>query len=75
MGWVSMFCPQQLALLMAMPEGSHPVAILCLGSVAAFYEQPMLQAEKWAQRATLDDLVFEDSWGQSGITAGLGHAV
>ena len=64
MGWVSMFDPLQLAQLLGMPEGSHPIAILCLGPVTDFYDQPMLQAEKWAQRAALADMVFEDSWGQ-----------
>ncbi len=68
LGWVSMFCPQQLAALLDMPEGSHPVAILCLGPVAAFYDQPMLQAEKWAHRAALADMVFEDLWGQPATT-------
>lgn len=63
MGWVSMFEPQQLAALLRMPEGSKPVAVLCLGPVQAFYEQPMLQAEKWARRAPLADMVFEDLWG------------
>ena len=65
MGWVSIFCPLQLAQLLGMPDGSRPIAILCLGPVDAFYEQPMLQTEKWAQRADLADLVFEDCWGQS----------
>ena len=65
MGWVSMFCPRQLAELLQMPEGSQPVAVLCLGPVDAFYEQPMLQAEKWASRSNLADLVFEDHWGQA----------
>ena len=65
MGWVSMFCPEALAKLMHMPEGSQPIAILCLGPVDAFYEQPMLQAEKWASRAALADMVFEDTWGQA----------
>ncbi|SDM69298.1 cob(II)yrinic acid a,c-diamide reductase /5,6-dimethylbenzimidazole synthase [Polaromonas sp. JS666] len=63
MGWVSMFDPQQLAALLRMPEGSKPIAVLCLGPVQAFYEQPMLQAEKWARRAPLADMVFEDLWG------------
>lgn len=63
MGWVSIFDPDQLAQLLHMPEGSRPIAVLCLGPVAAFYEQPMLQAEKWAQRAALSDMVFEDRWG------------
>jgi 5,6-dimethylbenzimidazole synthase len=65
MGWVSMFCPEALARLMQMPEGSQPIAILCIGPVDAFYDQPMLQAEKWASRAALLEMVFEDTWGQA----------
>ncbi len=65
MGWVSMFCPEALAKLMQMPEGSQPIAILCLGPVDAFYDQPMLQAEKWASRAALLEMVFEDTWGRA----------
>ena len=65
MGWVSIFCPLQLGRLLQMPEGSKPVAILCLGPVHAFYDQPMLQAEKWARRAALSDMVYEDRWEQS----------
>ena len=64
MGWVSIFSPQQLAGLLQMPEGSKPIAVLCLGPVLAFYEQPMLQAEKWARRAALSEMLFEDHWGQ-----------
>ena len=65
MGWVSMFCPMQLAKLLEMPDGSQPIAILCLGPVDAFYDQPMLLAEKWASRADLTAMVFEDMWGQT----------
>lgn len=65
MGWVSIFDPLQLAALLQMPEGSQPIAVLCLGPVDAFYEQPMLQAEKWARRAALADMVFEDRWGRA----------
>ena len=69
MGWVSIFCPVALAQLLQMPEGSKPIAILCLGPVAAFYDQPMLQAEKWSRRAALSDMVFEDCWGlKSGLS-------
>ena len=64
MGWVSMFCPLQLAKLLHMPDGSQPIAILCLGPVDAFYDQPMLQAEKWATPAALAAMVFEDTWGK-----------
>jgi 5,6-dimethylbenzimidazole synthase len=64
MGWVSMFDPAALARLLAMPEGAEPIAILCLGPVHGFYEEPMLQQEKWARRCDLDALVFEETWGQ-----------
>lgn len=70
MGWVSIFCPVQLARLLQMPEGSKPIAVLCLGPVEAFYDQPMLQAEKWASRAALSDMVFDDLWGRSAAAPG-----
>ena len=63
MGWVSIFCPVKLAALLQMPEGSRPIAMLCLGPVHAFYDQPMLQAENWAHRTALADMLFEDRWG------------
>src|SRR2546430_7438716 len=43
MGWVSLFEPETLRQLLRMPEGSRPIAILCLGYVPQFYEQPMLE--------------------------------
>ncbi len=64
MGWVSIFDPEQLAKLLAMPEGSKPIAVLCLGPVAEFYAQPMLQQEHWASRAPLGEMLFEDTWDQ-----------
>lgn len=64
MGWVSLFCPVQLVRLLGMPEGSKPVAVLCLGPVKAFYDKPMLQSENWATRSKLEDMMFEDGWGQ-----------
>ena len=65
MGWVSMFCPLQLAKLLQIPDGGLPIEILCLGPVDAFYDQPMLQAEKWASRAALEAMVFDDTWGKT----------
>ncbi len=36
-------------------QGSYPLAVLCLGPVEAYYAEPMLQQEKWANRAPLED--------------------
>ena len=38
---------------------------LCLGPVDEFYAQPMLQTERWASRAPLADMLFEDAWGRA----------
>jgi len=65
LGWVSLFDPDALAGLLAMPPGSKPVAILCLGHVEEFYPAPMLELEGWTQGRPLDGMVFSDSWGNS----------
>ncbi|MDP1550222.1 MAG: 5,6-dimethylbenzimidazole synthase [Nitrosomonas sp.] len=62
MGWVSLFDPLQLAQLLNMPEGSKPVAILCLGHVEAFYPVPMLKMEGWAEERPLQELLFYNHW-------------
>lgn len=61
-GWVSLFSPEKLAALLNMPEGSQPIAILCVGHVEEFYNEPMLQKENWAQRAKLEDYIMENTW-------------
>ncbi|MDB5965626.1 MAG: cob(II)yrinic acid a,c-diamide reductase [Polaromonas sp.] len=71
MGWVSLFCPLHMAALLGMPEGSRPIAVLCLGPVDGFYEEHMLQADTWASRAPLASLVFDDRWGQPASLEGL----
>lgn len=62
MGWVSMFEPVALATLLHLPPGLKPIAVLCLGPVAAFYPTPMLQIEGWREPRSLDALLFTDRW-------------
>jgi len=62
LGWVSMFEPEALKTCLNMPQDSHPVAILCLGHVEKFYQQPMLEQEQWAARQNLKNLLFENAW-------------
>jgi 5,6-dimethylbenzimidazole synthase len=63
LGWVSMFDPEALARLLAMPAGAQPLAVLCLGPVKRFYEAPMLETEGWRQGQALSSILFEDAWG------------
>ena len=62
MGWVSLFDPVQVSELLHIPSGAKPVAILCLGEVDAFYQQPMLQQEQWAEPCMLEDVLMENGW-------------
>lgn len=65
LGWVSLFDPEALAGLLNMPVGSKPVAILCIGHVEQFYEQPMLVQEAWTDETPLDQFIFENQWPES----------
>lgn len=64
MGWVSLFDPQAVATELHLPPGAEPIALLCLGPVPHFYAEPMLQAERWAQRQPLAELVYDNRWHQ-----------
>lgn len=64
LGWVSLFDPGDMARVLGLPCGAEPIALLCLGPVHAFYDEPMLQRERWARRAALPELVYDDRWGQ-----------
>lgn len=64
MGWVSLFDPAALRELLGLPDGARPIAVLCLGPVAHFYERPMLELEGWRQGRPLADMLFENGWPQ-----------
>lgn len=64
MGWVSLFDPEAIKQLCNMPESSHPIAILCLGHVDAFYEKPMLVMEEWTTEDAWEDMLFVDQWNE-----------
>jgi len=64
MGWVSMFDPVAVGDLLGLPPGAEAVALLSIGPVHGFYEEPMLQRERWARRAPLEAVVFDNAWGQ-----------
>lgn len=63
-GWVSLFDPHHLRELCCMPEGSEPVAILCVGQVESFYPAPMLELEEWDRRRRVEGLLYQDAWGK-----------
>lgn len=65
MGWVSFFQPDDLANLLLMPADSYPAAVLCIGHVEEFYPKPMLEEAGWESRRKLDEILYENSWGNA----------
>ena len=63
-GCVSIFYDEQLADILDLPDHVKPAAYLCLGYVAQLYNEPQLAARGWRQRLNINDLIFEDRWGQ-----------
>ena len=45
-----------------MPAGARPLAILCIGQVAAFYPRPMFEDAGWGKRLPLAEVLFENGW-------------
>lgn len=62
MGWVSMFDPQKLGALLNIPADAKPIAILCIGHVNTFYNEPMLIETGWKKSKDLANLVMENQW-------------
>ncbi|MDQ6990924.1 MAG: 5,6-dimethylbenzimidazole synthase [Mariprofundaceae bacterium] len=67
MGWVSFFDPNDVATLLHCPEGSKPIALLCLGPVKAFYDKPMLETEGWRSREDMGAILGENHYPISHI--------
>src|SRR6201999_1530868 len=65
MGWVSLFEPDDLRVLLDIPQGGRPVAVLCLGYVPEFYPQPMLEMTQWRQGCRVASFIPYDYWGDA----------
>jgi 5,6-dimethylbenzimidazole synthase len=63
-GWVSILDRAATEQLLGFPEGVQLVAYLCLGYPIEFADKPMLETVGWKNRLALEELVFEDRWGQ-----------
>jgi len=67
MGWVSFFEPQALGELLDLPPGAHPLGILCIGHVPAFYPRPMFEETGWGKRLDLTQVLFENRWPEHAL--------
>jgi len=64
-GWVSIFHEDALREALAIPADIVPIAYLCIGYVSHFDDKPALEKAGWLPRLAVEDLVFEDQWGNT----------
>jgi 5,6-dimethylbenzimidazole synthase len=62
-GWVSILDQQAAEKVLRLPPGVELVAYLCLGYPIEFRARPMLEEVGWKSRMRLEDLVYQDRWG------------
>ncbi|MDI4654882.1 5,6-dimethylbenzimidazole synthase [Xanthobacter autotrophicus] len=63
-GWVSILALADLHRILAIPDPIVPIALLCMGYVDHFAHTPDLERAGWRKRLALDDLVFEERFGE-----------
>ena len=63
-GWVSILKEGDLRRIFNIPNEITIIAYLCVGYVATAYKSPELEVKRWASRLPLENLIFEDSWGE-----------
>ena len=63
-GWVSILSNDELRRILSIPEHIAVVAYLCLGYALEFLEEPELQRRKWAARLPLDEVLYQERWGE-----------
>ena len=63
-GWVSIIKPDALQRILHLPENVVPIAYLCVGYTDEFPTEPELKTQGWLPELALDELVFQNRWGQ-----------
>lgn len=62
MGWVTLFEPDELADLLALPDGVVTLGWLCLGWPDERPPSPGLERAAWSRRAPLEEVVVRERW-------------
>lgn len=63
-GWVSIFHQDDIRRELGIPAHVEVMGWLCVGFVDQLYREPELAVKGWRQRIPLEELVFEERWGQ-----------
>ncbi|MGN8232102.1 5,6-dimethylbenzimidazole synthase [Priestia flexa] len=64
MGWVSFYKKNDVRDILNIPPHINPVALMSVGYTENYPEKPILEQANWAQRRSLEHLIYEDVWGE-----------
>ncbi|TKH05377.1 5,6-dimethylbenzimidazole synthase [Peribacillus simplex] len=63
MGWVSFYKKNDIRDILEIPPHIEPVALLSIGYTDQYPDKPILELANWEKRRPMDELIFEDKWG------------
>lgn len=63
MGWVSIFHQDDIRAVLGIPAHVEVIGWFCVGYVEQLYDQPELALKGWRQRLPIEELIFNEVWG------------
>ncbi|WP_078411610.1 5,6-dimethylbenzimidazole synthase [Priestia abyssalis] len=63
MGWVSFYKKNDVRDILQIPPHIDPIALLSVGYTDQYPEKPILELANWEKRRELNNLIFENKWG------------
>lgn len=64
MGWVSFYKKSDVRDILNIPPHIDPIALMSVGYTDQYPEKPLLESADWEKRRSLQDLIFQNHWGE-----------
>lgn len=64
LGWVSFYKKADIRDILEIPPHIDPIALLSIGYTDKYPDKPLLELADWEKRRPLDDLIFQNKWGE-----------
>ncbi|WP_088102304.1 5,6-dimethylbenzimidazole synthase [Halalkalibacter urbisdiaboli] len=64
MGWVSFYKKNDVRDILEIPPHIDPIALMSVGYTENYPEKPILELANWEKRRSLEQLIYENKWGQ-----------
>ncbi|NJP36868.1 5,6-dimethylbenzimidazole synthase [Alkalicoccus luteus] len=65
MGWVSFYKKNDIRDILEIPPHIEPIALISIGYTDDYPEKPILELADWEKRRSLDNLIFQNKWGEN----------